>query len=389
MPEVSAPSASVVRTLYRLLVVDDNDAGRYLTSRTLIRAGFEVLEAASGAAALERALDEPDLIVLDVNLPDMDGFEVCRQLKADEQFTHLPILMVSASHLSAQNMAFGLDVGADAYLAHPIEPTVLVATVRALLRVREAEAEVRRLNAVLERQIEERTLRLQELALDLQGMTYSISRDLRQPIGHIRGFTHLLEKRLDGALDEKALQYLNIIRQSSERMNSLIDELVAFSSLGERELRFTAVPLSQLVVQVRSDLEPLSAGRRVRWQIAELPTVQGDLMLLRQLLGNLLSNALKFSQGRDTTEIRVWHVEDEHRHTIGVSDNGIGFNVQYAERLFQMFGRLPGSESFEGAGVGLASARRIVTLHRGVIRAESVPGQGATFSFTLPKEPPH
>ncbi|AZI44808.1 diguanylate cyclase (plasmid) [Deinococcus psychrotolerans] len=171
--------------LARILVVDDNDSGRYVTVHTLKRAGYLVSEARSGAEALsllvntragmehvdgadQMDFERPDLIVLDINMPDMDGFEVCRRIKADVGSAQIPVLMASASYLTAENTAYGLDLGADAYLAHPIEPSVLIATLRALLRVRAAEAEVRQLNLTLERRVLERTGELQRLSEELQ-----------------------------------------------------------------------------------------------------------------------------------------------------------------------------------------------------------------------------
>ena len=368
-----------------ILVVDDTEASRYVTTRTLTSAGYRVLEATNAREALEASGLQPSLMILDVNLPDTNGFDVARALREDPATAHLPILMVSASYLGDQYRVRGLEGGADAYLTHPIEPTVLLATVRALLRVRAAEAQLRKLNQDLERQVEERTARLQEMTLDLQALAYSVSHDLREPLGHIRGFSHLLERRLEEQLDEKGRRYLKVVQDASDRMNELIDALAGFTELGQQTLRLGPVPLDQLVVHVRRDLEPLTRGRQVQWNVARLPTVRGDVILLRQAFAHLLTNALKFTQHRDVARINITLDEFEEEFVFCVRDNGVGFDNRHADRVFQMFVRLTSDDEHAGQGVGLAHLRRIVTLHGGRVWAEGHPGEGAAFYFSLPR----
>ncbi|MFD1734165.1 response regulator [Deinococcus malanensis] len=252
----------------RILVVDDDEGGRYLISRTMTRAGFEVLEASSGDEALARVGEEPDVVLLDVHLPDVDGFAVCALLRADERFAHVPILMMSAQYYSAAYQAHGLDVGADAYLTHPIEPDVLLSTVRALLRVRAAEIQVRRVNAGLANQVHAGTARLAELNAEMSAYTRSLARDIQEPLRRVQGFLGLLRRRLTPIEDPQIDRYLMIIASESDRVSKLVEDLAGLALSEGRELRPTVVPLNQLVVQVRSDLESVLRGRKIEWQVA-------------------------------------------------------------------------------------------------------------------------
>jgi signal transduction histidine kinase len=373
-------------TSRRLLVVDDNVAGRYLLCRTLSKAGFEILEAGSGDEALARLEDEPDLVLLDVHLPDVDGFAVCARLRTDDRFAHVPILMMSAEYQSAQNMAHGLDVGADAYLTHPVEPDVLLSTVRALLRVREAEAEVRKLNAGLATQVHAGTLRLAELNAEMAAYTRSLARDIQEPLRRVQGFMGLLRRRLMPIEDPQIEHYLTVMAAESDRVGKLVEDLAGLALSEGRALRPTQVPLTQLLVQVRSDLAPILRGRRVEWHQAELPTVTGDILLLRQAFTNLLHNAVKFTRHRELAVIETGGEARSDHVVVWVRDNGVGFDPQDAARLFEVFQRLHG-DAYEGAGVGLANVRRIALRHGGRVWAEGQPGAGATFFLALPLTP--
>ncbi|MFC4454048.1 ATP-binding protein [Deinococcus sonorensis] len=240
----------------------------------------------------------------------------------------------------------------------------------------------------LERRVEERTGRLQELNMELEAFAYSMSQDLREPLRHMQGFLGLLERQLEPHLDDKMRRHLSIIHTAGNRMNALIDDLVQFSQFGRRELHLQDVRLDMLVVQVRSDLDAISRGRTVRWQVGPLPTVQADALLLRQVLAHLLHNALKFTRDREVAVIEVSATLQDDFHLIHVRDNGVGFDPLHADRLFRLFQRLHRDDTLEGAGVGLANVRRIVVRHGGRVFAEGHPGAGACFSFSLPAVPP-
>lgn len=393
----------------RILVVDDNDSGRYVTVHTLKRAGYLVSEARSGAEALNLLAvsragmdtadnaeqgnqERPDLIILDINMPDMDGFEVCRRIKADPDSAQIPVLMASASYLTAENTAYGLNLGADAYLAHPIEPSVLIATVRALLRVRAAEAEVRQLNLTLERRVLERTEELQRLneAMsltneELEAFSFSVSHDLRTPVRHVKGFVQLARRALDAQNIEVAVRHIEVVDRAANRMNALIDGMLRLSMTSLSDLHQAPVDLHHLVTVSLEELSTELLGRQVVFEVSPLPSVQGDQDSLQQVMTNLLSNAVKYTRLREKAHIEVWAEEGEDLITVSVRDNGAGFDPSYQGKLFGLFQRLHSDREFEGIGVGLAVVRRVISRHGGSVRSAGRLGEGATFSFTLPK----
>jgi PAS domain S-box-containing protein len=249
---------------------------------------------------------------------------------------------------------------------------------------RRVEEEIRRLNADLERRVEERTQALEEANRELASFSYSVSHDLRAPLRHIAGYGEMLAKSAAGQLSDKAQRYLKTILDTSSEMGRLIDDLLAFSRMGQAQMRQAGISLNDLVREVLGNLEMATRGRDIAWTIAALPAVTGDASMLRQVFVNLLDNAVKYSRGREPAKIEVGCAGQEEKHIIlYVRDNGVGFDMQYAGKLFGVFQRLHRAEEFEGAGVGLATVRRIITRHGGRVWAEARPGYGATFYFTL------
>ncbi len=224
---------------------------------------------------------------------------------------------------------------------------------------------------------------------ELEAFAYSVSHDLRAPVRHIKGFGTLLRSRLGPDLDLKAGHYLNVIDESAERMNTLIDALLGLSRTARQPLHPAVVDLEALVVSVQAELaSEMVTGepeRDIEWRIRGLPPVHGDRDLLRQVMVNLLSNALKYTRPRAQAVIEVWAEEHPGGWTVSVRDNGVGFDPRYGTRLFGVFQRLHHHNEFEGTGVGLANVRRIVARHGGAVTAQGEPGAGATFSFTLPR----
>ncbi len=256
---------------------------------------------------------------------------------------------------------------------------VLLASVYYLIRHditerRRVAAELRRRGELLEAANKE-----------LEAFSYSVSHDLRAPLRHIDGYTALLEKSAGPALDEKARRYLQTISQSARRMGQLIDDLLVFSRMGRAEMLRTTVDLDQLVKNVLHDLRHDLQGRAISWTIEPLPQVQGDPSMLRQVLVNLISNAIKFTGTRALAKIEIGCDRSRPDEVvIFVRDNGVGFDMQYAGKLFGVFQRLHRTDEFEGTGIGLANVRRIVHRHGGRTWAEGALDQGATFYFSLP-----
>jgi PAS domain S-box-containing protein len=240
-------------------------------------------------------------------------------------------------------------------------------------------------------QREGETKHAKELAVvnqELEAFSYSVSHDLRAPLRHIHGYVEMLQRVTDGQLSEKAKHYLQTITDASVEMAHLIDDLLAFSRVGRAEIRAASVRLDALVQDVIRGLEMATKGRHIVWQIAPLPTVVGDAALLKQVFTNLVDNAVKYSRTRDPATIEIGCAgEEDGRVVLFVRDNGVGFDMRYAHKLFGVFQRLHRPEEFEGTGIGLATVRRIVARHGGRVWAEGAIDAGATFYFTLERSP--
>jgi K+-sensing histidine kinase KdpD len=253
-------------------------------------------------------------------------------------------------------------------------------------RRKQAEEQVRLLNAELEQRVRQRTAELETVNKELEAFCYSVSHDLRAPLRHVSGFAELLQKHAGSAVDEKGRRYLSVITDSTRQMDQLINDLLSFSRTGRGEVVRARVDLAQLVREAIAELTPDTRGRAVQWQLGPLPVAHGDRAMLKLVFLNLLGNALKFTGPRESPVVEVGALNTAaNDHTVFVRDNGVGFDMRYIDKLFGVFQRLHGTGEFEGTGIGLATVRRIIHRHGGQTWAEGRVNEGATFYFSLPK----
>jgi signal transduction histidine kinase len=247
---------------------------------------------------------------------------------------------------------------------------------------RHREEEIRELN----RELGNRAAELEAANAELESFAYSVSHDLRAPLRHMVGYSELLQRQASSLLDEKSQRFIRTILDSAKRMGSLIDDLLAFSRIGRAETKKAKVDLDQLVGEVVAEIRQDSKDRDIAWKIGALPVCYGDRSMLRLVVVNLVSNAVKFTRMRERAEIEIGCVDrNEKEVEVFVRDNGAGFDMQYANKLFGVFQRLHLPEQFEGTGIGLATVQRIIHRHGGQVRGEGAVDQGAAFYFSLPK----
>ncbi|MEO8127529.1 MAG: ATP-binding protein [Bryobacteraceae bacterium] len=351
-----------------ILNVDDYDPGRYARTKVLRQAGFDVLEAKSGTEALDLVLNsKPSIVLLDVNMPDMSGFEVCRRIRENPATAATTVVHISASSIQTQHQVHGLDSGADSYLVEPIEPEILIATVKAFLRARLAEDALRRSNE------------------DLERFAYMVAHDLNEPLRTVSSYAQLLEKGLMGKLDENSSLHLRFIVDGAGRMRALIQDILHYSQANQNAGDLIPTDMELALQRVTANLQTAIESIGARLTHDPLPVVLADSRI-DNVLQNLISNAVKYTRPEVPAEIHVSAKSTATRWVFSVQDNGIGIAPEYQKAVFGVFRRLHG-QNIPGTGLGLALCQRIIEDTGGSIWLESKPGSGSTFHFTVAMVP--
>jgi PAS domain S-box-containing protein len=259
-----------------------------------------------------------------------------------------------------------------------------ITVLRTRIERNQAEAEILRLNQELEQRVADRTTQLEAANKELEAFSYSVSHDLRTPLRAIDGFSHILLEDYTDKLDDEGKRLLNVVRDNTSRMGQLIDDILKFSRTGRLELTFAEIDMERLAHEVFEELQPSVTGRKLQLEIEPIPAVTGDRTMMRQVFVNLLSNAIKFSRPKEAARIKVGGSIEGNEAIYYVKDNGVGFDMQYVDKLFGVFQRLHSVDEFEGTGIGLSIVKRIITRHGGRVWAEGKVNEGATIYFALP-----
>jgi two-component system, sensor histidine kinase and response regulator len=378
-----------------ILMVDDEPANLEALEAILEPLGQHLYRASCGTEALRCVLDRDyAVILLDVQMPDMSGIETAALIRERERSRTTPIIFLTGVVKTSEMVFKGYSTGAVDYLMKPIVSGILRAKVEVFVELAVARSklqqeiaersriatEIVKLNMALEQRNED----LIAANSDLEAFGHSVSHDLRMPLRHIHAYVSMLEESARAKLDGEEHRQLRVIREAARRMGQLIDDLLAFSRIGRAEMAKARIDNSALVRQVIADMQPDLTDRRIAWDINSLPAVNGDVNLMRQVWENLLANAVKYTRPREQANIAVAAVVQDNEIIFSVTDNGVGFDPAYADRLFGVFQRLHSEKQFEGTGVGLANVRRIVQRHGGRTWAEAKPNEGASFYFSLP-----
>lgn len=398
---------------HTILSVDDNEAIRFIRAKILREAGYEIVEGASATECLKLASERhPDLILLDIRLPDGNGFATCKRLKADPQTASIPVLHISSMGKMEHDYPEALESGAEAYLREPVEPSLLVASITALIRASEAEGRERearedaraarieaeetraqmseqrsRMSGSDVKELTKRIKELEESNLELQQFASIVSHDLQAPLNTVETFTKWLSEQYSGKLDSEAKKYLHFIGTAAKRMKIFVHGLLEYSRAEAASNRsYLQADCNETVARTLMLLQADLNEGNVIVTSDPLPTITANERQLEQVFQNLISNAIKYRSREKTPTVHISAIAQGGEWRFSVQDNGIGIDPAQSERIFKLFERLHPPSDSNGAGIGLAICKRIVERHGGRVWVESEPGKGSTFFFTIPMQ---
>jgi two-component system sensor histidine kinase/response regulator len=381
-------------TKLTILIVDDTPVNVAVLAEHLVGHGFSVMVAQDGEEGFDRAqFAHPDLILLDVMMPGMGGFETCRLLKSLDSTKDIPVIFMTAlSDIGDKITAYKMG-GVD-YVTKPFHTEEVLARINTHLSLQTMRRQLVAQNLRLQKEITVRqqaeavlALRSQELArsnAELEQMAYVASHDLQEPLRMVASYVQLLEQRYGDRLDADAHEFIGFAVDGAKRMQALIDDLLAYSRLGTKAKPLQPTDCNAVMKTTLQSLRMAAEECGAQIECGHMPTVPGDAVQLTQLFQNLIANAIKF-HGDQSPRIEVRAEPEDGFWRFEVRDNGIGIAPEYFERIFVMFQRLHNRSKYPGTGIGLAICKKIVERHGGRIWVESVPGQGTVFKFKLPK----
>jgi signal transduction histidine kinase len=418
-------SNSTDNSIVKILVVDDREDNLFSLESILERDGYKIVKASSGRAALKILLNEWDfsLILMDVQMPEMNGFETATLIYEREKLKHIPIIFITAHHYGEEQAYEGYKMGGVDYIYKPIDPDLLrykVSVFAELYRknyqLMMQERKLISVNRNLQKEIEDRKLSEQKIKKlnfqllenneqlkatieELDRFAYVASHDLQEPLRKILIFSDKLDQGYKAKMDAEAGSYLEKIVKSSERMHQLINDLLKFSRYTNDNYGFEKTDLNLILKDVLSDCETDIQKKKATVMVDDLPTIWAIPSQMRQVFQNLISNSLKFSREEVTPVIKIFGKKASGSEIFGLNkklpndqyfqiffkDNGIGFDPKYAKEIFVVFKRLHSYHDFEGTGIGLSICKKIVEKHNGYITAEGALNEGATFTIILPE----
>ena len=372
------------KTKVNILIVDDDATKRFALRTILAPLDETIIEASSGADALRQLLrSEFAVVLLDVRMPIMDGFETAQLIRQRPRSELTPLIFVTALDQAETDMGRGYNLGAVDFVFAPVVPAIMRAKVTVFVELYRAQQELRRYRTQLETLVEERTIALTAINRELEAFSYSVSHDLRGPLVAFDAMSEAMLESYGGQLDAKATANLQKMREASARMTSVFDGLQMLFRLTSGEIHREELDISTMAAKVAEEMRAADPESSTQIEVVPGIVATGDRRLVHILLANLVNNAWKFSSTKPSPRITVGCELVDGESRIFVRDNGVGFDMIDAHRLFGAFQRLHSQSEFPGVGIGLATARRIVNRHGGRVWAEGAVGEGATFYFVL------
>uniref|UniRef100_A0A832M5M4 histidine kinase n=1 Tax=Oscillatoriales cyanobacterium SpSt-402 TaxID=2282168 RepID=A0A832M5M4_9CYAN len=355
-----------------ILIVDDTPDNLRVLSSILTNRGFKVRKSLDGHGAITSAkATPPSIILLDIRLPEIDGYEICQILKADPNTSHIPVIFISALDDILDKLKAFKSGGID-YITKPFQEAEVLVRVETQLRLQK-----------LQHQLIQRNDELARFNRELEQFAYVVSHDLQQPLQTMTGFAQLLILKHQNNLDETSYEYLRGILESGHRAQQLIQDLLGYAQIEHQTQKFESVDCNVVMAKVLNNLQTIISEKKVDLTCEALPTVVGNETQLIQLLQNLISNAIKFVRPLLSPQVRITATQQNREWLFEVRDNGIGIDSENLTCIFEVFQRLHTDSEYPGTGIGLAICKKIVDLHRGRIWVESQLGAGSTFYFTL------